>query len=87
MVSDVDVAWLRSPWPLVRYGGADQPRVQPRCALLALADVVLSVDQVSLSIAPTVACRRHRLPPAPTVAFLRSTRATPTRAPTSALHP
>ena len=48
MVSDVDVAWLRSPWPLVRYGAADQPggALQPRCKLLALADVVLSVDQV-----------------------------------------
>ena len=48
MVSDVDVAWLRSPWPLVRYGSASQPGgvVQPRCKLLAFADVVLSVDQV-----------------------------------------
>ena len=46
MVSDVDVAWLRSPWPLIRYGGPSQPTVQPRCRLLALADVVLSVDQV-----------------------------------------
>ena len=48
MVSDVDVAWLRSPWPLIRYGSAAQPggTVQSRCKLLALADVVLSVDQV-----------------------------------------
>ena len=48
MVSDVDVAWFRSPWPLVRYGGPSQPGgpVQSRCRLLALADVVLSVDQV-----------------------------------------
>ena len=46
MVSDVDVAWLRSPWPLVRYGDASQPSVRPSCKLLALADVVLSVDQV-----------------------------------------
>ena len=46
MVSDVDVAWLRSPWPLIRYSGASQKPVQGRCRLLALADVVLSVDQV-----------------------------------------
>ena len=46
MVSDVDVAWLRSPWPLIRYSSGAHPPVQPRCKLLALADVVLSVDQV-----------------------------------------
>ena len=46
MVSDVDVAWFRSPWPLVRYGDASQPAVRPSARLLALADVVLSVDQV-----------------------------------------
>ena len=46
MVSDVDVAWLQSPWPLVRYGDATQPSVRPSCGLLAFADVVLSVDQV-----------------------------------------
>jgi hypothetical protein len=46
MVSDVDVAWLRSPWPLVRYGDRAQPAVQGRCKLIAFADVVLSVDQV-----------------------------------------
>jgi hypothetical protein len=46
MVSDVDVAWLQSPWPLVRYGDATKPTVRPSCGLLAFADVVLSVDQV-----------------------------------------
>lgn len=46
MVSDVDVAWLASPWPLVRYGDATQPAVRPSARLTALADVVLSVDQV-----------------------------------------
>ena len=43
MVSDVDVAWLSSPWPLVRYPEA---AARPSAALLALADVILSVDQV-----------------------------------------
>ena len=43
MVSDVDVAWLSSPWPLVRYPEAV---ARPSAALLALADVILSVDQV-----------------------------------------
>ena len=47
MVSDVDVAWLSSPWPLVRYpDSARQPPPRPSAALLALADVILSVDQV-----------------------------------------
>ena len=46
MVSDVDVVWFRSPWPLVRYGNAKQPSVRANSRLLALADVVLSVDQV-----------------------------------------
>ena len=46
MVSDVDVAWLRSPWPLVRYGDTSQPGIRPSARLLAYADVVLSVDQV-----------------------------------------
>ena len=46
MVSDVDVAWLSSPWPLVRYGDASQPVVRPSARLLAYADVILSVDQV-----------------------------------------
>lgn len=45
MVSDVDVVWLRPPWPLVRYSPAGPP-VEPEAALLALADVILSVDQV-----------------------------------------
>ena len=43
MVSDVDVVWLSSPWPLVRYPEAV---ARPSAALLALADVILSVDQV-----------------------------------------
>ena len=43
MVSDVDVAWLASPWPLVRWPEAG---ARPEAALLALADVILSVDQV-----------------------------------------
>jgi len=46
MVSDVDVAWFRSPWPLVRYGDASQLPVRANARLLAYADVVLSVDQV-----------------------------------------
>ncbi|KAL1523586.1 hypothetical protein AB1Y20_018522 [Prymnesium parvum] len=50
MVSDVDVVWLASPWPLVRYGDAAEAArdgaVPPHARLLALADVVLSVDQV-----------------------------------------
>jgi hypothetical protein len=45
MVSDVDVVWLQPPWPLVRYSSAGPP-VEPEAALLALADVILSVDQV-----------------------------------------
>jgi len=47
MVSDVDVAWLSSPWPLVRYPDSPaQPPPRPSARLLALADVILSVDQV-----------------------------------------
>ncbi len=60
MVSDVDVVWLRPPWPLVGYGsveaggraarGAPPPAsnhsVRPSARLLAMADVILSVDQV-----------------------------------------
>lgn len=49
MVSDVDVVWMQPPWPLVRYGDASQPRVRPNAALLALADVILSVDQAPRS--------------------------------------
>ncbi len=45
-MSDVDVVWLASPWPLVRYAKDGTPPVRPEAALLALADVVLSVDQV-----------------------------------------
>eukprot|EP00966_Prymnesium_polylepis_P240699 5566528-Prymnesium_polylepis.1 len=50
MVSDVDVVWLASPWPLVRYGDtaevARAGEVPPSAKLLALSDVILSVDQV-----------------------------------------
>ncbi|KAL3914662.1 MAG: hypothetical protein SGPRY_007552 [Prymnesium sp.] len=49
MVSDVDVVWLASPWPLVRYGDAKERardgETPPSARLLALSDVILSVDQ------------------------------------------
>ena len=65
MVSDVDVVWMQPPWPLVRYGDASQPRVRPNAALLALADVILSVDQAPRSRRDPgwryQACRRYRL--------------------------
>ena len=53
MVSDVDVAWLRSPWPLVRYGSASQPGgpLQRRCALLALFEELLRSEHAQLSSA------------------------------------
>lgn len=61
MVSDVDVAWLRPPWPLVRYSSvrsapAENGAVEQEASLLALADVVLSVDQVQQYLD----CDKHR---------------------------
>eukprot|EP00965_Chrysotila_dentata_P089710 2961872-Pleurochrysis_carterae.AAC.1 len=62
MVSDVDVVWLRPPWPLVRYGHAP---VAPSAALLALADVVLSVDQARARATAPPRRRRRRAKPLP----------------------
>jgi hypothetical protein len=64
MVSDVDVVWLRPPWPLVRYS-TEGPPVEAEAALLALADVILSVDQVRFSLSPLRA-HTHMADPART---------------------